>query len=139
MEDENGEARLRKEERSRLREFSFRPAANSIRSGTPLSASCCFPRSRILTSFLWEIGFSKKALTRKCQLLSNGLPPLAKLPRVLIDMALVSGLDPDFGDPFWQTIRARIVCQNARVVSRGQLLVDQLASRNYCHLLYKTA
>ena len=46
-------------------------AANSIRSGTQLSASCCFPRSRILTSFLWEIGFSKKAMTRKRQLLSN--------------------------------------------------------------------
>ena len=28
-------------------------------------------RSRILTSFLWEIGFSKKAMTRKRQLLSN--------------------------------------------------------------------
>ena len=62
----------------------------------------------------------------------NGLPPLAKLHRVLIDEALVLGLDPDFGDPFWHTIRAW-------VVARGQRLVDQLGSRNYCHLLYKTA
>ena len=38
--------------------------------------------------------------------LLNGLPPLAKLLRVLIVVALVSGLDPDFGDPFWHTIRA---------------------------------
>ena len=30
-------------------------------------------RSQILTSFLWEIGFSKKAMTRKRQLLSNSI------------------------------------------------------------------
>ena len=30
-------------------------------------------QSRILTSFLWEIGFSKKAMTRKRQFLSNSI------------------------------------------------------------------